>query len=58
MMIPSLGGLAIAELIFFGITYLTRYRVSVEFLLSVFLLMYVLGVAAPRAVDPRPTTLS
>ena len=39
----------------FGITYLTRYKVSFALLLSDFLLKYVLVVASPRPVDPKPT---
>ena len=54
MINPSVGGLAvISELD--GITYLTRYNVSIEFLLSCILFMKVLGVASPREVFPKLT---
>ena len=38
-----------------GITYLKRYKVSFELLLSFLLLINDLGVASPKAVVPRPT---
>ena len=52
---PSVGGLATAPPADDGMTYLARYRVSLAFLLSDFLLTNVLGVAPPSPVEPRPT---
>ena len=49
---PSTGGLAVTGPSF-GMTYLTLYRVSLDSLLSFFLLINVLGVASPRTAVPR-----
>ena len=54
-MYPSVGGLPTFPPLLAGITYLKRYVVSFAFLLSDFLLTYVLGVESPKAVVPRPT---
>ena len=52
---PSVGGLETSAVD--GITYLSLYRISSAFLLSVFLDMNVLGVADPRFATPSPTTV-